>query len=187
MEGHRGSGLKHYMPPISRIQPTFKEAYQLWRCLKDAICQTKNLFAGNEWYKIAHTIICHCYIAFHMRKGKKQENNISNDHYVAHPPCICFYPSIILEWAVPEKFCPPLHRGGWISRLFWVKYSPGFPGFWTKICIFIHIFTKNSKSTLCDFSLWISRKILKNSKLNSRLIAFIALTSSLGEGRIYLE
>ena len=89
-----------------------------------------------------------------------------------------------------RKNCPP-HRGGWISRLFLVKYSP-VPGFLIKNPYFHTDFQrKNHTGAEIPYfyviSLWIARKILQNSKWNSKLFAYVALTSSMGEDRIYLK
>ena len=85
-----------------------------------------------------------------------------------------------------QKKLPSPHRGGWISRLFLVEYSPRFGIFWTKYLFsyrFPQKFHKCAQNPqLFIFSLWVSRKILKNSKWNSRLFAFVALTSTMGEG-----
>ena len=82
------------------------------------------------------------------------------------------------HWAVPEKEFAVPYRGGWISRLFVVKYSPGFPSVLDKNPYFHTDFHKKKKKKnhtgtqnphCIVFSLWISRKILHSSKWESRL------------------
>ena len=107
--------------------------------------------------------------------------NSECDYTVNHRSALC----AIYEWAVPEKFCPP-HRGGWISRLFMVKFSPGFPGFFEqKILFFTQISRRNShrcsKSTPLMFShSGFPGKFCKGASGIPDFLAYVTMTSSMG-------
>ena len=96
-----------------------------------------------------------------------------------------------LRMGCSRKILPSPHRGGWICRFFGVKYSHGFPAFFEQKSLFSYRFPqKNHKGTqnphfLFSHSGFPGKFCKKASGIPD--FAYVAMTSSVGEGRIYLE
>ena len=96
-------------------------------------------------------------------------------------------PSFTNKMGYSRKILPFPHRGGWISRLFLVKYCPGFPGFLNKSPYFHTDFQithapKIHTFFFCFLALDFRETFVKQQVEFVDFYIRIALTSSMWEG-----